>query len=163
MRSIWMILLIVFLVTALAACQPNEGTALVPETGATESTDSTSTPEDIPLPTSLPEDSATSSADPSPTPEATNMTPALPPDESAQKMVALVTEHLAQRLNVPADQIVLADVKPVVWRDAGLGCPKPGVDYIQMETPGYTIVLEAEGETYSYHTDESRRFVLCNT
>jgi hypothetical protein len=163
MRSIYMVLLIVFLVTALAACQPNEGTALVPETGATESVEPASTPEDVLSPTSLPEGNITSSADSSPSPEATDMTPALPPDESAQKMVTLVTEHLAQRLSVPADQIVLADVKPVVWRDAGLGCPKPGVDYIQMETPGYTIVLEAGSETYSYHTDESRRFVLCNT
>jgi hypothetical protein len=77
-------------------------------------------------------------------------------------MIKLVTEHLAKKLSIVADQIVLSDVKPVRWRDAGLGCPKPGVDYIQMETPGFSIFLEAGGKTYNYHTDETKRFVLCN-
>ena len=90
------------------------------------------------------------------------MTPATPPAEASEKMVSLVTEHLAQRLNIAVDQIVVADIKPVVWRDAGLGCPKPGVDYIRMETPGYTILLSAGGKTYSYHTDATKRFVQCN-
>jgi hypothetical protein len=77
-------------------------------------------------------------------------------------MVSLVKGHLAQRLNTTAEQIALTEIQPVVWRDAGLGCPKPGVDYIQMETPGYTIFLEANGKTYNYHTDQTKRFVLCN-
>lgn len=85
-----------------------------------------------------------------------------PLDETAEKMVALVRQHLAGKLNLAADQIALSDLKPVVWRDAGLGCPKPGVDYIQMETPGYNITLEAQGKTYRYHTDQTRRFVQCN-
>jgi hypothetical protein len=94
--------------------------------------------------------------------EATDMTPVTPPDETAEKMVTLVREHLAQRLSITVDQIVLSDIKPVVWRDAGLGCPKPGIDYIQMETPGYNILLQAGESTYNYHTDQSKRFVQCN-
>ena len=90
------------------------------------------------------------------------MPPMTPPDETAEKMVTLVKQHLAQKLSIAADQIVLADVKHVVWRDAGLGCPKPGVDYIQVETPGYNILLEASGKPYRYHTDETQRFVQCN-
>lgn len=90
------------------------------------------------------------------------MTPVTPPDEIAEKMVALVKEHLAQRLSMAADQIVLAEIKPVRWRDAGLGCPKPGIDYIQVETPGYNILLQAGGSTYNYHTDETKRFIQCN-
>ena len=89
------------------------------------------------------------------------MTPITPPDEASAKLVSLVKEHLAKQLQIPADQIVLSDVKSVVWRDAGLGCPKPGVDYIQMEIPGYNILLEANGQTYTYHTDTSKRFVSC--
>jgi hypothetical protein len=90
------------------------------------------------------------------------MVPVTPPDESAEKMVALVKAHLAQKLSIPVDQIVLSEIKPVVWRDASLGCPKPGIDYIQVETPGYNISLAAGGKTYTYHTDQSRRFVQCN-
>ena len=86
----------------------------------------------------------------------------LPPNPNEQKMVTLAKEHLAQKLGIPVDQIALSEVKPVVWRDASLGCPKPAVDYIPMETPGYSIVLEADGLTYNYHTDEVKRFVVCN-
>jgi hypothetical protein len=85
------------------------------------------------------------------------------PDASAENLVTLVKQHLAQTLNIPADQITLSEVQPVVWRDAGLGCPKPGVDYIQVETPGYRIVLEAQGQIYNYHTDQSKRFVPCRS
>ena len=90
------------------------------------------------------------------------MTPVTPPDEASGKMLSLVKGHLAQRLNVAVDQIAVADIKPVVWRDAGLGCAKPGVDYIQVQTPGYNILLSAGGKTYSYHTDATKRFVQCN-
>jgi hypothetical protein len=91
------------------------------------------------------------------------MSTPITPDASAENLVTLVKQHLAQTLNISADQIALSQLQPVVWRDAGLGCPKPGVDYIQMETPGYRIVLEAQGQTYNYHTDQSKRFVPCRS
>lgn len=94
--------------------------------------------------------------------EEITMIPVTPPDEASEKMVILVKGHLAQRLGIAVDQIVLSDVKPVVWRDASLGCPKPAIDYIPMETPGYKILLEAGGQTYNYHTDADKRFVLCS-
>ena len=150
MRYIWMSLIMMFLAIALAACQSAASPAQVlPETQA-----------ETAMPGSLPQNSVAQT--PTFPQEDTVMTPATPPDEAAEKMVALVKGHLAQRLNIAADQIVLSDVKAVIWRDASLGCPKPGVDYIQMETPGYTIFLEANGKTYNYHTDEIKRFVLCN-
>ena len=89
------------------------------------------------------------------------MTPVTPPNEAAASLVSLVKQHLSKQLNIAVDQILLSDIKPVVWRDAGLGCPKPGVDYIQVKTPGYNILLEASGQTYIYHTDETKRFVPC--
>jgi hypothetical protein len=90
------------------------------------------------------------------------MVPAITPDAAAQKMVDLVKEHLAQRLSVTVDQIALAEVRATLWRDASLGCPKPAIDYIPMEIPGYSILLEAGGQTYNYHTDAVKRFVQCN-
>ena len=91
------------------------------------------------------------------------MTAVSPPDAAAEKMIELVKAHLAQSLGITAEQITLSSVKPVVWRDAGLGCPKPNIDYIRVETPGYTILLEAGGKTFTYHTDQTKRFVLCKT
>ena len=144
MRYIWTTLIMILMISSLLACQPAELSA---------QTD---------IPNSLPDSSATQDSTPTPPTEDTNMTPATPPDEATAKMVALVTQHLAQKLGIAAEQVLLSEVKPVVWRDAGLGCPKPGIDYIQVETPGFNIFLEADGKPYNYHTDASKRFVLCN-
>jgi hypothetical protein len=80
-----------------------------------------------------------------------------------QKMIDLSRKNLSQKLTIDIDQIVVLSIMQITWRDAGLGCPKPGIDYIRVETPGYSIQLEAEGKTYNYHTDENKRVILCNT
>ena len=152
MRSLRTILILMFMTTTLVACQGTESFTPTPQ----------EPPAQPDSPGALPESGARQTPAPTLPQEATDMTPVTPPDETAEKMVALVREHLAQRLSMTVDQIVLSDIKPVVWRDASLGCPKPGVDYIQMETPGYNILLQAGESTYNYHTDQSKRFVQCN-
>ncbi|HEY9527175.1 MAG TPA: hypothetical protein VIR02_08850 [Anaerolineales bacterium] len=144
-------ILMMFLTTALLGCQGSGPSTSVPQEPSVQTAS----------PGSLPGGNATRAFTPTPPQENTKMTPVTPPDEASGKMVSLVKGHLAQRLNIAVDQIAVADIKPVVWRDAGLGCPKPGVDYIQMETPGYNILLSAGGKTYTYHTDATKRFVQC--
>ena len=87
----------------------------------------------------------------------------IPLDATAQKMVARASEHLARTLGATVEQIALVTATPVQWRDAGLGCPRPGVDYIQRETPGYNISLDLGGSVYEYHTDQVNRVILCTT
>ena len=149
MRYLW-ITTYMFLIAGLSACQPAESTPLVPEAAQTVAPGSSS------------ESMQTKNLTPVSTLEDTDMVSPVSPNTNEQKMVALAKEHLAQKLSVTADQITVLEVKPVIWRDASLGCPKPAVDYIPMETPGYSIVLEADGLTYNYHTDEVKRFVVCN-
>jgi len=97
------------------------------------------------------------------TPEGTDVASETPVDATAQRMVALASEHLANRLGATVDQIALLGATPVQWRDASLGCPRPGVDYIQRETPGYNISLELGGNVYEYHTNQVNRVILCQT
>ena len=78
-------------------------------------------------------------------------------------MVVLAKERLADRLGVSVDEVTLVRVRPVEWPDASLGCPRPGVDYIQVLTPGYAIWLEAAGAEYEFHTDDAQRVVVCLT
>lgn len=166
MRYLRMISACMLLLVALAACQPAESTPLVPEGLEPQTVTPGSIPESISTqtvtPGSTPESLQTKPSNPLLTPEDTDMTSLIPLDASAQKMVTLVKEHLAQQLGIPMEQITLSDVKPARWRDASLGCPKPAIDYIPMETPGFNIVLETGGQTYNYHTDQARRFVVCN-
>ena len=148
MRYFWFSLMAMLTMTALVACQSAASASPFAPTGSSPGPSPQSSPPQDVAPTLAQEDS--------------DMVPVTPPDETAEKMVSLVKGHLAQRLNIPAGQIVLTEVKPVVWRDAGLGCPKPGVDYIQMETQGYRISLEANGRAYIYQTDSAKRFVPCS-
>ena len=108
-----------------------------------------SNPEEPPLSTPPPADTANEPELPAPSPV-------------EQQMINLSLENLSRKLNVSIEKINIQKVTKVTWRDASLGCPKPGVDYLRVETPGYSIILEADGKTYEFHTDETTRITLCN-
>ncbi|MDX1408310.1 MAG: hypothetical protein R3330_09255, partial [Saprospiraceae bacterium] len=49
----------------------------------------------------------------------------------------------------------------VVWPDSSLGCPQKGMVYADVLTPGYLIVLSADGREYEYHTSKGTEVVYC--
>jgi hypothetical protein len=61
---------------------------------------------------------------------------------------------LAQRLNVDPGTIKLISIEPVDWPDGCLGIQQPDVMCIMVITPGYQVVLEADGKQYEYHTNQ---------
>jgi hypothetical protein len=75
--------------------------------------------------------------------------------------LAAVRWDLAQRLKLPEAQIALVRAEAVDWPDSSLGCPQPGMMYLQVVTPGYRLVLSAGGVSAEYHTDAGGRFVVC--
>lgn len=77
-------------------------------------------------------------------------------------LVEGVTDDLAKRLDIESVEIQVVQVEEVQWRDSSLGCPQEGEMYLQVITPGFRIVLEAQGQQYEYHTDSGGRFVLCS-
>ena len=83
----------------------------------------------------------------------------LPPE--AEGVMRLAQEDLGQRLDLAPETIRLLSLEKVEWPDASLGCPKPGMMYAQVITPGFKVVLEAQGQTYEYHTDAAQSVVLC--
>jgi len=87
--------------------------------------------------------------------------PTIYPDPQAQKMVQLAKESLARKFKVSEDQIYLFSVEAMIWPDASLECPQAGIIYAQVLTPGYQILFEAKGGSYSYHTDDISRVILC--
>jgi hypothetical protein len=93
----------------------------------------------------------------------TASSPVTPPSEPASTAaVALARRDLADHTGVPADQIVVATVTPATWPDGSLGCPKPGIMYSQIVTPGYRIVLQVRGQTYEYHSDGGSHVAPCS-
>ncbi len=75
-------------------------------------------------------------------------------------MEAKLRSDLAQRLGIEEDGITVVSVTHVEWPDSGLGCPQPGMSYLQVITPGLKVVLEALGQEYVYHSGPDT-FVLC--
>jgi hypothetical protein len=87
---------------------------------------------------------------------------AAPFDENSKKMLELAQQALARELNLQAADATLITIAPVEWSDGSLGCPKPGMNYLQVITPGYQITLEAQGQRYEYHTDQRGAVVRCD-
>ena len=70
-------------------------------------------------------------------------------------------EDLAQRLNISRNEIQVIEAKAVVWPDAGLGCPQPGMAYAQVQVEGVLVRLSHQGMTYDYHGGGSQDLFLC--
>ena len=69
-------------------------------------------------------------------------------------LAARAMADLARRLDMDADKIEVVSVRAVEWRDGSLGCARGGMMYPQVITPGYLIVLSADGVQYEYHTSD---------
>jgi hypothetical protein len=85
----------------------------------------------------------------------------VPTDPGLQNLIGKAKEDLAGRIAVTADEISLIEITEVEWSDSSLGCPQPGMSYLQVITPGYLIVLEANSQTYEYHSNRDSYFAFC--
>ncbi len=82
-------------------------------------------------------------------------------DPEARAAVQLAIKDLVQRLAVTRSAVRVLRATAVEWSDTSLGCPKEGMMYAQVITPGFLILLSAEGKLYEYHTDLGNYAVLC--
>lgn len=83
--------------------------------------------------------------------------------EQTLPVVEIARAQLADELACPPDQIDLVSAEAVDWSDSSLGCPQPGMMYMQVITPGFRVTLTHAGQQYTYHTDQGRRVVRCTT
>ena len=89
-------------------------------------------------------------------------TRARPPSQSVETPIpaaAAAQVALATELGVPVGQITIVSVERVEWPDACLGAATEGEMCAQAITPGYRVVLEANGKQYEVHTDKSGQVV----
>lgn len=93
------------------------------------------------------------------------MTPSLPTpvDAGLQNLIEMIKTDLANRQAVSVEEILLLETIAVEWSDSSLDCPQPGMDYVQVITPGYRIVLQVNGQSYEYHTNRDAYFVYCES
>jgi len=94
-----------------------------------------------------------------PVKDAENPSPVL--DETLKSLINQAKDDLSERLGVDVSAINLVSAKAVSWPDASLGCPQPGMAYIQVPEDGAQIILQVEEILYAYHSGGSRGLFLC--
>lgn len=78
-----------------------------------------------------------------------------------EQAIVLARTDLAQRLSISDTQIQLSKAEAVTWRDSSLGCPKPGMMYMQVLVDGFLIELRVEQTKYRYHGSHTKTPFLC--
>ena len=79
-----------------------------------------------------------------------------------EPLITMAREDLAHRLSIAEGEIEVLEAKAVVWPDASLGCPQPGMAYAQVLQDGLLIRLGAEGRIFSYHSANNADPFLCD-
>jgi len=97
---------------------------------------------------------------PAPGPDAQPLTP--PFDGFVQRQIDAAKQDLAQRLGVDLAAIEVASVEAVTWPDGALGCPRPGMVYIQVLIDGLRILLRVGDQIYPYHSGNNQPPFLCD-
>jgi len=85
------------------------------------------------------------------------------PNANVPPVAQIAVKHLAEKLQINTDQIQITEVEAVTWPDSSLGCPQPNGMYLQVVTPGFKLTLEANGNSYPYHTDSGEAVVFCGS
>jgi len=161
------------LLLLVVACQPTVSPAEIQPSATHTLTAPAATPSPMVPPATVPPATAAQADPPTEeaTPEATlpleglKPTPAgadvaIPP--TAASAVAAAKANLADSLSVAGEEILVTSIEAVEWSDSSLGCPRPGMMYLQVITPGFRVILQAQGQAYEYHTDQGRNAVLCD-
>jgi hypothetical protein len=159
----WIIQRLVFilLIIALAACAQAPGMRGEPELVETSMVTS---PVLMKTPTSKPATITSTQTPPNIIEETLVMGDILigtPMGPKEQNAVAQAQADLAQRLSIPVDQVKLVEVQSATWPDKGLGCPQPGMSYLQVQVDGLLIRLSVDAHIYEYHSGGNQPPFLC--
>ena len=89
--------------------------------------------------------------------------PAPPADETvAEEIETAARKLLADELEVEEGSLKFDSSEGVGRPDASLGCPKEGMFYAQVITPGYKLVFDLTGTSYAVNTNsDSSHMVVC--
>lgn len=76
------------------------------------------------------------------------------PESDYPAAVVAAQQQLRAELGVEADAITVTSFEPTEWPDACLGLPDEGEMCAQVITPGYLVILNAEGDTHRARTNQ---------
>jgi hypothetical protein len=74
--------------------------------------------------------------------------------EKEQIAIELAVSRVEETEAVDLGTVSNIRVQSVNWPDSSLGCPKPGVHYLQRVVPGYFVSFKAEEKVYTVHVGD---------
>ena len=83
--------------------------------------------------------------------------------DSDRAVAMLAIDTLATDLRVPREKVELDTVRAIDWRDSSIGCPQPGMAYLDVVTPGHKVTLRVDGKIYVVHEAKNKAFVCRQT
>lgn len=72
-----------------------------------------------------------------------------------------ILNEAAKLANVSPQELVIVRADAVVWNDGSFGCPEEGMEYAQMLTNGYWVIISAARQTYDFRVGRDGSFLLC--
>ena len=75
----------------------------------------------------------------------------------------LAIDALAADLRIPRNKILVDTIRAIDWRDSSIGCPKPGMAYLDVITPGHKVTLRVDKMIYVVHEAKGKAFVCHET
>jgi hypothetical protein len=91
---------------------------------------------------------------------ASGLTSAVPPT-SLDDIVAQAIADAVARFDTDEAEVVVLEARDVTWRDSSLGCPAPGISYLQRLTEGFLVVLRVGVRRVEYHSGPSGPARFC--
>ena len=81
--------------------------------------------------------------------------------EGLDQQVAAAVANLAVLADVEVADITVREARNVNWGSSAVGCPREGMNYMQVIVPGVLLLLEVDGKIYRYHGGSKSELFHC--
>ena len=80
-------------------------------------------------------------------------------DAAANTPAGIAIRTIAEQIGASPEQIRIRSEEAVDFSDSSLGCPKSGMSYMQVITPGHKVLAEYGGKIYDVRVAGSRGLI----
>lgn len=77
------------------------------------------------------------------------------------ELLERVLADAASRTGLPRAQVNVTNAVRQSWNDGALGCPEPGMVYVQVVSEGYQIMVSAGDQILDYRTSDRGVLKVC--
>lgn len=79
--------------------------------------------------------------------------------EAKEAAARLAVDALSKKLSVEPDSVEVVHMAAMEWPNSSLGCPRPGMQYLQVITQGWLALLQTGKKAYRVHIGNKRAIV----